>query len=197
MRTLFVLAAVLLLGGTGCLPGALQDDTPDVAVIGVPAGERLPGAADGLHARLADASTGFDLVPAATLRFLEVRSGLVGSRVTSGAARVARSTGAEVAVTVGAAVLERELTGSQRRPRQRAELRLEAVLIRAADAEVLARVPGPTLSGERNLDEHELPPIGNDRLLADLVEESLDPLAEAVGRALRDRAAAFSGSSGG
>lgn len=192
----FVWAAVLLLV-TGCLPGALQDDTPDVAVIGVPADERLPGAADGLHARLTDAPTGFDLVPTATLRFLEVRSGLVGSRVTSGAARVARSTGADVAVTIGAAVLERELTGSEGRPRQRVELRMEAYLIRAADAEVLARLQGPTLSGERNLEEHDLPPIGQDHLLADLIEESLDPLAEAVGRALRDRADAFSGSSGG
>ena len=190
------LIAALALVLAGCLPANLQDATPDAAVIGVPAAERIPAAADGLHERLAALPTGHDLVARSGLEFLEVRSGLTGSRVRTGAARIARNSGAEVAVTVGARRLEREIVGPPGAPREEVELQLEVTLIRTADASEIARLAGPRLIGERRLDVDEvLPDVAQDPLVRDLAEQALDDLAPRVARELES--AAISGSNGG
>lgn len=184
---------VLLLTLAACLPASRDDATPDAAVLAVPADRRVPGAADELHARLEDLPTGHELVGRSNLAFLEVRSGLTGSRVASGAARVARNAGAEVAVTIGAGALEREVTGPERAPREEAELRLEATLIRASDGTVLARLRGERLTGERRLGEAVLPPLDEDPLVRDLAERGLETLAPRVAAELASLS--FSGSS--
>ncbi|NBC96567.1 MAG: hypothetical protein GVY27_09460 [Deinococcus-Thermus bacterium] len=185
----------LLIVAVGCLPAALDDATPDAAVIGIPANELVPGAASGLDRRLRDLDTGHDYVRASSLRFLEVRRGGVGSRAIPGAARVARSTGAELAVTVQAAVFERRIENADEAPREVAELRLEVALVRASDEIVLQRLPGPTETGERRLEAAELPALADDPLIEALVDASLDELAPRVAAALRRLA--LSGSSGG
>ncbi len=190
---LALLFAVALLAG--CLPAALQDDTPDAAVVGV-AGERgVPGAAAGLDARLRTLDSAHDLVSASSLRFLEQRSGLLGSRALPGAARIARSTGAELAVVIEASTLVREIEDAARGTRETAVLQLEVVLVRAADATELARLAGPRVSGERPLDDERLPALGDDPLIAALLETGLDALAPRVAAELRFLA--VSGSTGG
>jgi hypothetical protein len=177
--------SLLALAAAGCLPAALEDATPDAAVLGVPADALVPGAAGGLDARLRRLETGHDFVAASSLRFLEVRSGLVGSRAVPGAARVARRSGAELAVTIEAATLERELETWGASTYETAELQLEVALIRAEDAAVLARITGPRASGEVRLDGDELPALADDPLIAELTEVGLDELAPVVARELR------------
>jgi len=193
-RRLLLPLGLLTVLAIGCLPSALQDATPDAAVLGVPAGELVPGAADGLHERLNAADTGFDFVPAATLRFLEVRSGLVGSQVRPGAARVARTNGAELAITIEPATLTRELDDAGRLRRERVVMRLEVAIVRSSDATELARLAGPRLVGERLIDGEALPALNEDPLVASLRDESLGDLAPRVARELRTLA--VSGSSG-
>lgn len=177
--------SLLALAAAGCLPAALEDATPDAAVIGVPSDALVPGAADGLDARLRRLDTGHDFVAAASLRFLEVRSGLVGSRAVPGAARVARASGAELAVTIEASTLERELDTWGSPTYETAVLQLEVALVRAEDATVLTRITGPRTSGEARLDGDELPALADDTLIAELTEVGLDELARSVARELR------------
>lgn len=195
MPRILALALCLALAAAGCLPAALQDATPDAAVLGVPADALVPGAADGLDDRLRDLPTGHDLVAAPGLRFLEVRSGMVGSRALPGAARVARTNGAEIAVTVEAATLQRDVEAVGPRWLETAVLQLEVAIVRASDEAVLARHAGPRASGERWLDTDRLPGLADDPLIASLRDEGLDALAPIVARALADLA--VSGSSGG
>lgn len=186
-RTLLSLGLLVVLAA-GCLPSALQDATPDAAVLGVPADQRVPGAADGLDERLRAADTGFDFVSASTLRFLEVRRGLVGSRVGPGAARIARTNGAELAITIEPVTLTREVERTGQRYHERVELRLEVALVRSSDATELARLAGPRLVGETRIDDETLPPLDEDPLVASLRDESLDDLAPRVARELRSLA---------
>lgn len=190
-----LLVVALAMWLSGCLPTTLDDATPDAVVIAVPANARVPAAADLLHDRLASLDTGHDLAPRAGAEFLEVRRGLVGGRVAAGAAGVARSLGAEIAVAIGATTFERELRSPERAPRERVVLRLEVVLVRASDGDVLARVRGPRLVTERFLSDDALPPLDRDPLVRDLVERGVARLAPLVAEELR--LLAVSGSSGG
>lgn len=194
LRLIVSVLSLLIVAG-GCLPAALEDATPDAAVIGIPANDLVPGAAAGLDRRLRRLDTGHDYVRASSLRFLEVRRGLVGSRAIPGAARVARSTGAELAVTVEAVTLERRIENPDRAPREVAELRLEVALVHASDEAVVRRLTGRSETGERRLDEAELPALADDPLIDALVDASLDELAPRVAAAMRRLA--ISGSTGG
>lgn len=188
------LALLALLAGA-CAPAAHDDGAPAVAVIGAPADARVSGAADALHDRLADLATGHDLVDRSSLAFLEVRSGLVGRRAATGAARVARNTGAEIAVTIGARVLTRELRGSASAPFEWAVVQLEVTVLDASDGSERARIVGPRLRGDRPLREDLLPELDEDRLVDDLVRRSVERLAPRVAEELREYA--VTGSSGG
>jgi len=183
-RTLLSLGLLVILAA-GCLPSELQDATPDAAVLGVPADDLVPGAAGQLDDRLRAADTGFDFVSASTLRFLEVRRGLVGSRVGPGAARIARTNGAEVAITIGPTTLTREVEDAGRLYRERVVMQLEVAIVRSSDATELARLSGPRLVGETLIDEDALPPLGDDPLVASLRDESVDAVAPRVARELR------------
>lgn len=187
-RRMLLPLGLLIVLAAGCLPSALQDATPDAAVLGVPADALVPGAASGLDERLRAADTGFDFVSASTLRFLEVRRGLVGSRVGPGAARIARTNGADVAITIEPATLTREVENAGRLHRERVVMQLEVAFVRASDATELARLAGPPLVGEKLMDDETLPPLDEDPLVAALREESLDDLAPRVARELRSLA---------
>lgn len=194
-RLALILAAVLASLLAGCVPAALEDARPDAAVLGAPADARVPGAAAALDEALRPASTGHDFVPASRMRFLEVRSGLIGSRVQPGAARIARTSGAEVAVVILPASLTREVLDPATSPRERLVLQLDVQLIAAEDARELGRLAASRVVAERALPDGVLPPLDEDPLLAAAVERSVAELAPRVAEQLRSLA--LSGSSGG
>ncbi len=190
---LLVLLAVAL---GACVPGAVPDRDRTAIVLGVPADRLVPGAADGLHERLRDADTGFSFVSNVRARFLEVRRGLVDGSVAPGAARIARTTGAGLAVTIESTTLVREIVDADRpRPLQRTTVQLEVAILAADDARELARLAGPRLRHERRIDGSELPDLGDDPAVAALRDRSLDELAPRVADELRNLAP-VTGSSG-
>jgi hypothetical protein len=194
LRPVLALAVALASLLAGCVPAALDDARPDAAVIGAPVDAPAPGAAAALDRALRQEPTGHDLASAARMRFLEVRSGLVGSRVEPGAARIARTSGAEVAVVVRPATLTREILDPDRAPSERLVLQLDVQLIAADDARELGRLAGPRLSAERALPDGVLTPLDEDPLLAAAVRDSIADLAPRVAEQLRSLA--VSGSSG-
>jgi hypothetical protein len=194
-RTVLALALGLASLLAGCVPAAREDARPVAAVIGAPVDAGAPGAAAALDRALRQATTGHDLASAARMRFLEVRSGLVGSRVEPGSARIARTSGADVAVVVRPATLTREVLQPDRSPSERLVLQLDVQLIAADDARELGRLAGPRVVAERGLPDGVLPPLDEDPLLAAAIERSVADLASRVAEQLRSLA--VSGSSGG
>lgn len=192
---LLLLAASVALVAAGCLPAALDDARPDAAVIGAPVDGRAPGAAAALDDALRQREIGHDLASASRMRFLEVRSGLVGSQVLPGAARIARTSSADVAIVVRPASLTREILDPDGRPSERLVLQLDVLLVRASDARELGRLAGPRLTLERGLPSGVLPPIDEDPLVRSAIATSIDDLAPRVAVELRSLAA--TGSSGG
>lgn len=76
-----------------------------------PAQSVLPGSADAVQELLErDPSLPFRYVSTFTMRFQETHNDLFLSRAPASAARIARSQGADLAVMIGAPVLEREVT---------------------------------------------------------------------------------------
>ena len=194
LRPVLALSFALALLLAGCVPATLEDARPDAAVIGAPVDAPAPGAAAALDRALRQRETGHDLASAARMRFLEVRSGLIGSRVEPGSARIARTSSADVAVVVRPAALTREILDPDRSPRERLVLQLDVQLIAAEDARELGRLAGPRLTAERALPDGVLPPLDEDPLLAAAIEHSIDDLAPRVAEQLRSLA--VSGSSG-
>jgi hypothetical protein len=194
-RRLLGLAVALAALLAGCVPAALDDVRPDAAVIGAPVDAPAPGAAAALDRALRQQQTGYDLASSSRMRFLEVRSGLIGSRVEPGAARIARTSGAEVAVVVRPAALTREILDPDRSPRERLVLQLDVQLLAADDARELGRLAGPRVVAERALPDGVLPPLEEDPLLAAAIDRSIDDLAPRVAEQLRSLG--VSGSNGG
>jgi hypothetical protein len=180
--------------GAACAPASTAADPPRLAVFAVPVDARVPGAAADLDARLRRADLPFDLAPAATLRFLEVRSGLLDGSLEAAVPRLARRTGAAYALTVRGAVRERELVTPEVGPAvETATVRLRLQLVDAEDGRIVRTWRGPTRTGRRTLEASEgpptLPPWGDDPLVRDLAREGLDALAPDVVRDLASRAA--------
>lgn len=197
-RSLISLLWLVLLPAAmvACVPGLTDDRGPRAVVLGVPADRLVPGAADELQLRLDPDVTGHELVSTTRARFLEVRRGLVDGMVAPGAARIARNTGADVAVTIRASTLVREIVDADRpRPWQRTVLQLEIVLLDATDASELARLAGPRLQHERRLNEATLPDLADDPAVATLRDRGLDDLAPRVAQELRSLAV-LTGSTG-
>ena len=187
-------AALAAWAVVGCAPASGPADPPRIAVFAVPADARVPGAAAELDARLRDADLAFDLAPAATLRFLEVRSGLLDGALEAAVPRLARRTGAAYALTVRGEVRERELvTPDAGPPYETATVRLRLDLVASDDGEVVRTWRGPTRSGRRTLEptdgEPVLPPWNDDPLVRALGEEGLDALTPDVVRGLASRTA--------
>src|SRR5690606_15384906 len=110
-----LLAAVYVaLALAACAPSARDVSRPLVAVMNAPAQSTVRGAAERVQDVLvADGDLPFDLVSAFTMRFLESHTDLFHSRAAPSAARIARDQGADLAVMVGAPVLERQVTPSR------------------------------------------------------------------------------------
>lgn len=178
---------------TGCLPAALDDARPDAAVITAPANAAAPGSGAALDRALRELASGHDFASAARMRFLEVRSGLIGSQVVPGAARIARSSSAGLAVIVQPSTLSRAILDPDGRPTERLVLQLDVLLVRASDATELGRLAGPRRVGERPLPGGVLPPLDEDPLYQAALTASIEALAPRVAREMQS--IAVSGSS--
>lgn len=178
---------------TGCLPAALDDARPDAAVIAAPANASAPGSGAALDRSLRELATGHDFASAARMRFLEARSGLIGSQVVPGAARIARTSSAGLAVVVQPATLSRVILDPDSRPTERLVLQLDVLLVRASDARELGRLASPRRVAERDLPSGVLPPLDEDPLYLAALDASIDALAPRVAQEMRS--IAVSGSS--
>lgn len=178
-RTLasILVGALLLLAA--CAPAQREragEATATIAMLNAPAQSAVPGSADAVQAELegrADAPFGF--VSAFSMRFLETHNDLFHSRAAPSAARIARTQNADLAVMVGAPVLEREVTeGRGASRRVDVTLALEAQVVDPRNDAVVQVLRTRTLQGSR-VESVDLP----------LPDVTADPTV----LALRDRAA--------
>ncbi|NLG09503.1 MAG: hypothetical protein GX560_09670 [Deinococcales bacterium] len=178
-RTLasILVGALLLLAACAPAQGERAGEaTATIAMLNAPAQSAVPGSADAVQAELegrADAPFGF--VSAFSMRFLETHNDLFHSRAAPSAARIARTQNADLAVMVGAPVLEREVTeGRGASRRVDVTLALEAQVVDPRNDAVVQVLRTRTLQGSR-VESVDLP----------LPDVTADPTV----LALRDRAA--------
>jgi len=154
---LLVAAFALFLGA--CAPTATPPAEARVAVMNGPAQSALSGSAEAVQAELEkQPDRGFSLVSAFTMRFLESHNDLFHSRAAGSAARIARSEGADLAVMVGAPVLERTVTLSADEASRRVDVAvaLEAQVVDAATDAVVQTLRTRTQQGSR-VEANDLP----------------------------------------
>jgi len=152
-----VAALALILGA--CAPAATEQAEAKVAVMNGPAQSALGGSAEAVQAELENhADRGFSLVSAFTMRFLESHTDLLHSRAAASAARIARSEGADLAVMVGAPVLERVVTLSDDEASRRVDVSvaLEAQVVDAATDAIVQTLRTRTQQGSR-VEANDLP----------------------------------------
>ncbi len=116
LTVLTITAALTALLLAACAPAQRQtgEARATIAMMNAPAQSRLPGAADEVQAQLEGHPTApFDFVSAFTMRFLETHNDLFYSRAAPSAARIARTHNADLAIMIGAPVLERLVTESR------------------------------------------------------------------------------------
>ncbi|HEX7022037.1 MAG TPA: hypothetical protein VF171_04200 [Trueperaceae bacterium] len=109
------LAGSLLVALAACLPTAQQNDRPDVAVVGGPTENRVPGLADDLQELLLQefAPLPYDFIDRRIVAFQETHREMHGARAPLQAAFIARAFGGELSVLVGAPLYRREVEGVQ------------------------------------------------------------------------------------
>ena len=153
-RTLasILVGALLLLAACAPAQGERAGEaTATIAMLNAPAQSAVPGSADAVQAELegrADAPFGF--VSAFSMRFLETHNDLFHSRAAPSAARIARTQNADLAVMVGAPVLEREVTeGRGASRRVDVTLALEAQVVDPRNDAVVQVLRTRTLQGSR------------------------------------------------
>ena len=126
LRTLaaVLVSAVLLVG---CVPAATTGDQPPlVAVLNAPSQSVVWGSAEAVHEELrGDPDRGFALVSPFSMRFLETHTDLFHDQAAPSAGRIARNQRADLAVMIGAPVLEREITLSN----DEASRRIDVLLV--------------------------------------------------------------------
>jgi hypothetical protein len=153
-----LLAAVALVLGA-CAPTASPSTEAKVAVMNGPAQSALGGSAEAVQAELENQpDRGFALVSAFTMRFLESHTDLFHSRAAASAARIARSEGADLAVMVGAPVLERVVTLSNDEASRRVDVSvaLEAQVVDASTDAIVQTLRTRTQQGSR-VEANDLP----------------------------------------
>lgn len=179
-----VAAAGLLL--TSCAPAAVSG--PSVAVLNGPMQGRIGGSAELLqHDMTRHGPLHFRFVNSAAMRFAEGHNDFYHDRAVPTAARVARSYGAPYAVLVGASTLDRKTTLSADKQVRTVDVTLciEAIVVRAADAQVVARVSSQTLQGTRRESASTpLPPLQKDPTVQALRDQGVSAVAPAVVGAL-------------
>ncbi len=178
--------AVLLLGALlgACAPARTQVGTVLVAVLNAPAQSFLEGSAEGVQAVLErEASPSFSYVSSFTMRFLETHNDLFHSRAAPSAARIARTQGADLAVMVGAPVLERTVTASRDGKSLRVDVAvaLEAQVVDPRTDAVVQVLRTRTLQGSRvESAEGELVDVGSDPTVQALRDQAVPELAAAL-----------------
>lgn len=153
-----LLAAFALVLGA-CAPAATPSAEAKVAVMNGPAQSALGGSAEAVQSELeSHADRGFSLVSAFTMRFLESHTDLFHSRAAASAARIARSEGADLAVMVGAPVLERVVTLSNDEASRRVDVSvaLEAQVVDASTDAIVQTLRTRTQQGSR-VEANDLP----------------------------------------
>lgn len=152
-----VAAFALVLGA--CAPAATPQGEAKVAVMNGPAQSALRGSAEAVQSELEkQPERGFTLASAFTMRFLESHNDLFHSRAAGSAARIARSEGADLAVMIGAPVLERVVTLSADEASRRIDVSvaLEAQVVDAATDAIVQTLRTRTQQGSR-VEANDLP----------------------------------------
>lgn len=191
MKSRGLLFTALLLGVLlgACAPTAAPSGTIQVALMNGPAQSRLPGSADGVQAILArEQGSRFTYVSAFTMRFLETHNDLFQSRAAPSAARIARSQGADLAIMVGAPVLERSATPSRDGASRRIDvsLALEAQVVDPRTDAVVQVLRTRTLQGSRvEASGEELVAVEADPTVLALRDQAIPELAAALSAELR------------
>ncbi len=149
-----------------------------------PAQSALPGIAEVVQELLQrDEGLPFRYVSAFTMRFQETHNDLFLSRAAPGAARIARSQGADLAVLIGAPVLDREVTISKDGASRRVDvsLALEAQVVDARNDAVVQMMRTRTHQGSRvESTASELVEIDQDTTVLALRDRALPELAAAL-----------------
>lgn len=161
-RRSFVVAALLVAAAAllgACAPTATPSTEARVAVMNGPAQSTIKGSAEAVHEELEKhPDRGFSLVSAFTMRFLESHTDLFHSRAAASAARIARTEGADLAVMIGAPVLERRVTLSDDEASRRIDVSvaLEAQVVDASTDAIVQTLRTRTQQGSR-VEANDLP----------------------------------------
>lgn len=187
---LLVVVALAGLGLGACAPASAARSQPLVAIVNAPSESVVQGAAERLQAGiLRDGPLGFQLVSGGAMRFQETHNDFFHSRAAGTAGRVARSYGAKVAVMVGAAVLDREVTVSSDQQSRRVEVsvQMQVILIDAeTDAVISTQYAGLMHASRRESNREPLIDIQRDPDVLTLRNEGIDDLTPLVEANLQD-----------
>lgn len=183
--TALALAALLAaLALAACAPSARDETRPLVAIMNAPAQSAVRGAAEIVQDVLfADEGRTFDLVSSFTMRFLESHTDLFHSQAAPSAARIARNQGADLAVMVGAPVLERDVSLSRDEASRRVDvsLALEAQVVDPETAAVVQTLRTRTHQGSRvEANDVPLPDPSDDITVQALLEDAAPELARSL-----------------
>lgn len=182
------LLTVALAGGVlaslfACAPVA-EKSRPVVAIMNAPAESRAPGAAEAVQSHLqGDINRSFDMVSSFTMRFLESHTDLFRDRAAPSAARIARDQTADLAVMIGAPVLERNVTLSRDEASRRIDvsLALEAQVVDPSTEAVVQTLRTRTHQGTRvEANDAPLPDPSSDQTVEVLVQEAAPELARSL-----------------
>lgn len=183
--TALALAALLAaLALAACAPSARDETRPLVAIMNAPAQSAVRGAAEIVQDVLfADEGRTFDLVSSFTMRFLESHTDLFHSQAAPSAARIARNQGADLAVMVGAPVLERDVSLSRDEASRLVDvsLALEAQVVDPETAAVVQTLRTRTHQGSRvEANDVPLPDPSDDITVQALLEDAAPELARSL-----------------
>lgn len=184
--TSFLVLGVLLLVAA-CAPaqrGPTAEARATLALLNAPAQSAVPGVADAVQEELESrADAPFDFVSSFTMRFLETHSDLFHSRAAPTAARIARTHDADLAVMIGAPVLEREVSESRDGASRRLDVSvaLEAQIVDPRNDSVVQVLRTRTFQGSRvEGAELPLPDVERDPTVLALAERATPELAAAL-----------------
>ncbi|MFO7546472.1 MAG: hypothetical protein R6W77_13350 [Trueperaceae bacterium] len=174
----------LLFAAAACVPTRESSELPLVALLNGPAQAALTGSAEGVQSELErDTGKPFELASAFSMRFLESHTDLFHSRAAPGAARIARSQGADLAIMVGAPVLVRDVAVSRDSASRRIDVQvaLEAQVVDPRTDAVVQVLRTRTFSGSR-VEANDAPVVDveDDTTVQALRDAAVPELAAAI-----------------
>ena len=184
MATKVIVLLVFGLLLAGCAPRVTDQQQPLVALLNAPAQVALGGTAELVQeVLLRDESRGFELVSGFTMRFLESHNDLFHSRAAPTAGRIARTQGAQLAVMIGAPVLERQVSASRdgRSRRVDVSVALEAQVVDPRTDAIVQTLRTRTHQGSRvEANDEPLPEPESDETVVALMEGAAPELAASI-----------------